>query len=444
MVGNGWWPRIYQENFCAAFEQGVKRADACWHRRAGKDLTALNVTISEAIEKRPGLYYHLFPTGRQGRKVIWEGQDKAGRPYMSYWPEGFILRKREDEMLLEIKNFHGTSKWQVAGTDKESIDRLVGSNPVGIVFSEWSLHEQRAWDLLRPILTENGGWAAFLYTPRGRNHAYRQHLMAKKNKDWYSELLDVDMTSAITQAAIQAERDAGMTEEMIQQEFYCSFNAPQLGAYYGREMMDARKEGRIREFAPDLSLPVHSAWDFGYDDATSIWLFQAIHREVRLIHYFEDSGQAIAYYIRHLQKVQQEQKLIYGKHFAPHDVEHGNIQTGKTLKRTAADLGFKFTTIECTENVLHDIETCRQLIPRCYFREPDTDDGVSHLEGYRKEWDEKREVFREHPRHDQHSHGADSFRTLAMALKLGKLKAEDNSSISDEQIRELDDLYRGM
>ena len=201
-------------------DSGGKRAVAVWHRRAGKDSTALNYTACEAIEK-PGVYWHMLPTQRQARKVVWDGIDRKGRRVANQvFPREIVKKKRADEMQIELIN---GSIWQLCGSD--NYDSLVGANPVGVVFSEWSLCNPAAWDFIRPILSENGGWAIFIYTPRGKNHGYKMAEMARKNPDWFYSRLTVEDTArddgspVITSEAIQAERDAGMYEEMIQQEF---------------------------------------------------------------------------------------------------------------------------------------------------------------------------------------------------------------------------------
>ena len=184
-----WWPRQYQLPLWNAMETGTKRAVAVWHRRGGKDLTALNITIKQALTMRVGLYWHLLPTYEMGRKIVWNGMTGDGTRFLDFWPEEMITRKRDDNMLLEASN---GSIWQVVGSDDP--DRLVGSNPVGVVLSEYSLQNPQAWEYIRPILAENGGWAIFIYTARGRNHGYDVIQHALKSKFWFGQILTVDDT----------------------------------------------------------------------------------------------------------------------------------------------------------------------------------------------------------------------------------------------------------
>jgi phage terminase large subunit len=171
--------------------------------------------------KRVGTYWHLFPEQAQARRAVWNGIDAKGRRIIDQvLPPPLRRRTSSQDMLIEAVN---GSVWQMAGSD--NFDSLVGSNPVGVVFSEWSLANPEAWGYIRPILVENGGWALFIYTPRGRNHAYATYRQVLESDSWYCERLTVGDTGLIRPDQIEAERRAGMSEGKIRQEFGCSFEA---------------------------------------------------------------------------------------------------------------------------------------------------------------------------------------------------------------------------
>ncbi len=404
-----WAPRPYQMNLWNALEGGCKRAVAVWHRRAGKDLCSINWTVTQAFQ-RPGLYWHILPTYRQGRKIVWEGMTGAGRSFVSHWPDELVTRKRDDEMSLWIDTGRGTALWQVIGAD--DVDRLVGTNPVGCVFSEYSLQDPRVWNLIRPILAENGGWALFIYTPRGRNHGFRLAEMARENDTWFYEALSVDDTGVLTDEQIQEERDAGMPEELIQQEFYVSFDAPLVGSYYGDLMSEAAKKDRFTRVPWEPKLPVVTAWDLGIGDYTAIWFCQMLRSEVRLIDYYQASGMGLD----HFSKLVHEKPYTYQEHLAPHDIEVRELGTGKSRKEIARDLGIRFRVVPKLS--LEDgINAARMLLPRCWFDEKACETGIQALREYRKEWSAELEQFRDKPRHDWTSHAADAFRYLAVGLR---------------------------
>lgn len=218
-IPNDWNPREYQRPLWQYLCSGGKRAVAIWHRRAGKDSLSLNWT-AKAMLQRVGVYWHMLPLNNQARKVVWDAIDKQGRRVIDQvFP--VPLRKSVNATEMKIELWNG-SIWQCVGSD--NYDAYVGSNPVGVVFSEYSVGDPAAWDFIRPILAENGGWALFIYTPRGKNHGFELYNNAIA-AGWFIQRLTVEDTGAISLDIVDDERRAGMSEAMIQQEFYCSFEA---------------------------------------------------------------------------------------------------------------------------------------------------------------------------------------------------------------------------
>ncbi len=366
-----------------------------------------------AADQRPANYWHMLPTAKQGRKVVWEGIDRQGRRMIDQaFPEAIRKSKRDDEMLIRLTS---GSTWQVVGSD--NFNALVGANPAGIVFSEYAIANPRAWDYLRPILAENGGWALFIYTPRGRNHGAGLFEMAKANSDWFFERLTVDDTGVIDAATIEEERRSGMPEEMIEQEYYCSFQAALVGAYYGAALTAAEKEGRLTRVAWEPQFPVVTAWDLGIGDATAIWFAQLIGREIRLIDYYENAGVGLEHYA----KVLSEKPYVYDDRqgfILPHDAESLELGTGHTRLKTLSSLGLhRGQRVVPRANLEDGINAVRVILPRCWFDAEKCARGIEALRQYRKEWNEDRRMFNDRPEHDWTSHPADAFRYLAMGLK---------------------------
>jgi hypothetical protein len=188
-------------------------------------------------QQRVGLYAYLFPNYNQGRKVIWEGMDRDGFKFLDHFPEE--LREKTNNTTMSI-TFKNGSKFQIFGTD--DIDTFRGTNPVGCVFSEYSYQAEGAFAAIRPILRENKGWAIFNWTPHGRNHAYRLEVMARQSKKWFFQSLTVNDTKkpdgspVVTEAEIQEERDEGMTESFLQQEYYNSYDAQLETCFFGNTL----------------------------------------------------------------------------------------------------------------------------------------------------------------------------------------------------------------
>jgi hypothetical protein len=398
-------PRDYQMPLWSYLENGGKRAVAIWHRRAGKDLTALNFCVTSMIE-RPGLYWHLLPTYNQGRKIVWDGMDKTGRPFLDAFPKELIKgNPNNTDMKLELLN---GSMYQVVGTDW--VDRLVGANPVGCIFSEYSLQDPRAWDLIRPILLENGGWALFVYTPRGKNHGYKLMQMAKANpKLWFSEMLTINDTGVITQEQISDERQSGMSEELIQQEFYCSFEAGIPGAYFSIQVVAAKNGRRFGRVPIHSDVPVDTYWDLGMDDSMSIWFAQDIGREIHLIDYLEGAGEGLPYYAKELAR----KGYLYGRHVAPHDIKVRELGSGKSRRESARNLGIDFQIAKKVKYKEDAINAARNIFSQCWFDSVRCARGIDALENYKKDYDDKKKVFMATPVHDWAAHGADAFMTMA-------------------------------
>lgn len=407
-----------------ALESGKKRAVSVWHRRAGKDSVAINWAARCAMMK-PGLYWHMAPTLKQVRKIIWNNIDVEGRRVIEQaFPEKIVKKSNDSEMLIKLIN---GSVYQCLGSD--NYDSNVGPNPIGVIFSEYSVSDPRAWDFVRPILKENGGWAIFLYTPRGQNHGKKQYDIALKNDDWFCELLTVDDTKRLTPEDIQEERDSGMSEEMIQQEYYCSFQGVIDGSYYGTLMQEAREEGRITSVPYDSTEPVFTAWDIGMGDATAIWFFQVFGYEFRFIDYFESNGKKLAYYAQQLDK----KGYFYGGHIMPHDAGNMLLATGKSIAMSLQQFGYKNIIVLPREKRIADelgIQEVRNTIPMAVYDERKCARGIDCLENYKRKWDEARKTFMKKPEHDWTSHGADAFRYFAVGRQ--KVLDELNDDYYDE------------
>lgn len=217
-------PRVYQIPFLSKWDEGVKRLILVGHRRLGKDKMVF-ANLPKKMMERVGTYFYFLPTYNQARKVIWNGADAAGFRFLDHFPKEIIKRKNEAEMIVELTN---GSILQLVGAD--NIDRIVGTNPIGVVFSEYSLMKPEVWDLISPILTENGGWAVFVYTPRGQNHAYHLLRMAEKNERWFVEILPVTKTHAVPEVDL-LEQKATMSQALYNQEYLCDFTENASAVY---------------------------------------------------------------------------------------------------------------------------------------------------------------------------------------------------------------------
>lgn len=427
------WPHQMQA-WDAIVVRNVKRNVLVWHRRAGKDQTALNAMVVKAHE-RVGMYWYVFPEYKQGREIFWDGFRDDGRKFRDAIPKELIARTRDDMMLIELKN---GSMIKVIGTD--NADSIVGPNPVGCIFSEFSLQNPSAWNLVRPILNANNGWAIFVYTPRGRNHGFDMYknaveMMKKDDTKWFAQLLTKDDTSKIligddgkpltdpvtgdlvwgpivTDQMIQDDITTGMSEELARQEYYCDFNAALQGAYYSKELTLLDKEERRTKVPYNPNYKVHTAWDLGLDDAMAIWFFQLIHDVPKIIDYKEWTNTSLKDVITEIKTY----PFVYGTHLGPHDITQRELSTKESRYSYAKRMGVRFYPVPKL-GVADGIEAARRVLAMCYFDEDKCAYGLDCLTNYTKKWDDQRKIYLNKPDHNWASHGADAFRYLAVGLE---------------------------
>jgi hypothetical protein len=478
-------PREYQYPVLRYYDEtpNRQRAFLLAHRRTGKDLLAWNILIKET-QKRVGTYWHVLPLLNQARKIIWTGSTKDGIPFLDFIPPPLIASKRDDDMSIRLTN---GSLIQLVGADR--IDSLMGSNPVGVNLSEFALMKPSVWDYLSPILAENEGWANFITTPRGRNHAFdlfKSMVDAANNKGakYFVQVLTVDdtrkplldkeeqpiigengrpiMVPVVSPETIQEQRDLNVPEEIIQQEYYCSFEAGMVGSYYTEAMSKLEKEGRA---VKDLSMfdpkaPVYTAWDIGFSDAMAIWYFQIDKKKIKVIEYNEFVGRSLiecCYIVqgkwdqlreqcgwsddmvsKTMSLYQHHENYEYKTHFGPHDLDQTDISIGVTRRSVAKQHGIKFKLVPRTD-VQSGIDLVRRLLINVHFDLTRTNEGVRALKEYHKEWNETKQMYEEKPCHDWSSHGADGFRYLAQAIVTFIDKGLDRK-VEDTALHEYDPL----
>lgn len=409
-------PRDYQLPVLRAIDQGKKRIVIVWHRRSGKDKSMFNVVVKRMVQN-VGQHFYFFPTYEQGRKALWEAIDKDGFKLLNHIPKEIIKSIDNHSMKIELIN---NSTFRVIGTDK--IDSVVGTNPITCVYSEYSLQDPQAWHLMRPILAENGGVGIFNFTPRGDNHAKRLYESAQKNDDWFVQKLTVDDTKVLSKSVLEREKEDMRREtgddNLFYQEYFCSFESPVQGSYYGALIQDVEKSGRIRPYSVDSRVPVHTVWDLGVGDSTSIGFFQIVGNEYRAVDYYENSGEGVQHYIQTL----QSKGYVYGQHYAPHDIEVREFSTGVSRLETAKSFGIKFEIVPRLS--LDDgIQAVRSILPQMYFEKDKTIRLIDGLKNYHKKYNDKMRVFSNAPEHDWSSNPADMIRYFAIvANKLSGLR----------------------
>jgi hypothetical protein len=368
--------------------------------------------------RRVGVYYYVLPTYTQGRKIIWEGIDGGGLPFMVHFPKSLVKTKSEKSMSLQLVN---GSRFSIIGSD--NIDLIVGTNPVGLVFSEYSIQKPMVWDYIRPILAENGGWSIFIYTPRGQNHAYDLWNMAKKNEDWYTSLLSIKDTGVLTEEDINREREEGMSEELVQQEYYCSFYGAMEGAFFANQMKKVETDNRLLSKLYDPNLLVSTAWDLGMYDSTAIWFFQTVGKEIWLIDYYEADSEPITHYCNVLKKKEKDLGYQYYDHYAPHDIKVKEQGTGKTRYEAALAEGIRFDILKKLP-FQDGISAVRTNFHRLWFDKEKCARGIEALKAYRRKYDPILREYSPQPVKDWSTHASDALRYLIIGVRYSEAPRE--------------------
>jgi hypothetical protein len=318
-------------------------------------------------------------------------------------------------MKINLKN---GSIIQIVGSD--NVDSLVGTNPQGIVFSEYALQDPRAYQFLRPILVANHGFALFISTPRGKNHFYTLYEVARNNPEWYCLKLSINETQHIPLHEIEKERAEGiMSEDLIQQEYYCSFTAGVEGSFYGRYLERMHINHQIGVVPYEVGFRVFTAWDLGINDPTVILFFQKIGHTVRIFDYYENKNMGLEHYT----KIVKDKPYQYATHFGPHDIAVREFGSGMTRWEKAKRLGITFSVVPNHE-IADGIEAVRSSLSKIWIDERHCALFLKAIENYRQEYDHKKDVYHPKPLHNWASHGADALRYLCLSLN----KTEDGTT----------------
>lgn len=380
------------------------------HRRAGKTVACINDLIRRAIVegRQDGRYAYIAPYHQQAKTVAWDYLLRFSDP----------VRKQANASELWVELLTG-ARIRLYGADNP--DALRGIYLDGAILDEVADMRPRVWgEIIRPALADRKGWAVFIGTPKGHDAFYDRHQEALSNPQWFDALLKASETGILDAEELESARK-DMTADQFAQEFECSFEAAIQGAIYARELEQARAESRIGRVAHDASLPVHTVWDLGVGDATAIWFAQQHRNEVRIIDYYEATGEGLPHYAQIL----QAKGYTYGKHYAPHDISVRELGSGLSRMDTAAKLGIRFERIP-QQSLEDGIHAARLIFPRAWIDADKCRPGIEALQHYRWDYNERMGEFRSRPVHDWSSHAADAFRYLATALKEPATKAKTN------------------
>ncbi|HEY2890258.1 MAG TPA: hypothetical protein VGJ31_06500 [Dongiaceae bacterium] len=388
-----------------AFHNRVERfAIGVAHRRAGKTVACINDLIRGALtcKRRNPRFAYIAPLHKQAKAVAWD--------YLKHYALA-VPGTRAHESELRVDFPHG-GQVRLHGADNP--DALRGLYLDGVVLDEYAQMRAQVWpEVIRPALADRLGWAAFIGSPMGRNAFCELYEAAKDDPSWFVFRLKASETGLIPAEELVAAQGA-MSADQYAQEFETSFDAAIVGSYYGSLMQQAEADERIAAVPWESAAEVHTAWDLGIGDSTSIWFFQQIGLEIHVIDYHENSGVGLSHYVGELE-VRRGRGWVFGDHILPHDAKARELSTGKTREQALLSLGIQ-PRILPAEPVEDGINAVRSLLPRCWFDAGRCARGIEALRQYRRDYDDRLKAFKGKALHDWTSHAADAFRYLAMGL----------------------------
>lgn len=389
------------------------------HRRCGKTVACINDLIRRALEedKENGRYAYVAPYYSQAKTIAWD--------YLKQYAEPATVKANQSELWVELVN---GSRIRLFGGDTP--DSLRGLYLDGVVLDEYADMKPSIWGaVIRPLLADRRGWAVFIGTPKGHNSFYDIYNTATKQPNWFVKTLRASQTNLLAEEEL-IDAQASMSPDQYEQEFECSFEAAIMGAFYGKEMRVLTDANRITTVEADPLFPVNTAWDLGYSDDTALWFYQVIYGEIRILDYHSSNGHQVSYYTDLLESKRQENRWKYGKHYLPHDARAKTLASGgkSIIEQIASKIPVESLKIVPSLSLQDGIQATRLALMRSWFDGVKCQDGIECLRQYQREYDEDKKVFRDKPKHDWTSHGADAFRMLAIAWKEeDKVTPKDNS-----------------
>ena len=391
----------------------LHKSDKRWnviiaHRRFGKTVAVINHLIRDALTNENSRYAFIAPLYKQAKSVAWD--------YLKYYSKDIPgIKINESELRID---YPSGGRVTLYGADNP--DSLRGIKLWGVAYDEYSQQPSNIHtEVILPTLADMKGYAIWIGTPQGRNEFVRLYEENIKRKDWNCQLYDIEksfkeepenFSELYDEAQMQKYH---MLEDEWLQEWMCNFDAAVKGAYYSKEISDAREAGRITSVPHDPSLEVHTVWDLGISDYTTIGFFQTYGKEIRMIDYYQNHGEGLDHYVNILEAKRQYK---FGKHYFPHDIKVRELGTGKSRKEVLQGLGVQVNEVK-NLSVEDGINAGRMLFKQLWVDEKKCAQFLDAITQYRQEWDDKKGCFKNNPLHDWTSHAADMYRYFAISYQ---------------------------
>jgi len=324
---------------------------------------------------------------------------------------------------LELEEYFEVQKTQIIGTNgsrflfeglRSNITKIKSMEGLDIVWCEEAESITfSSWETTIPTIRKQGSEIWVSFNPNDEMDDTYQRFVVDPPEDSYVVKVNYNDNPWFP---IELERERVQLKDKNEDLYNHVWEGEVLsnrdGAYYAKFI----DPSQIMSFAVEPGIPVNTYWDLGVSDSTAIWFVQQVGMEVRVVHAYENQGEGLNHYIQYLQDWRTKHQCIMGEHYAPHDIQVRELGTGKSRLETARQLGIRFRVVPRL-TIEDGIHAARAILPKCYFEKTHTKDGLNALRRYRKEFDERKGVYKNNPLHDWSSHFADAFRYFAIAYR---------------------------
>lgn len=317
-----------------------------------------------------------------------------------------IIRNKQTSSEIFFKGLHNNS---------QSIKSIEGIDIVWI--EEAQSVSADSINTLVPTIRKAGSRLIWTFNRLTENDPVWELIVKKADDRTFVQKINSDAIESLLSKEIIEEREKMRLDnpEMFEHVWLGEPMTSKTGSVFGKQLAQARSDGRITKVPYDASTGVYTAWDLGIGDSTVIWFFQTVGNEIHFIDHYEGSNEDLGHYISYI----QNKPYQYTTHFLPHDSKARELQTGMTRVEFFNNHGiYNIEVLRPTNFSLgqDDIDlVARPKFSLCWFDEEKCQRGLECLRAYHYEYDNKNKLLRNKPEHDWSSHSSSAFIYALMA-----------------------------
>jgi phage terminase large subunit len=276
---------------------------------------------------------------------------------------------------------------------------------------------ETAWEKAIPSVREDDSEVWVTWNPERKNSATHKRFRASpptgakivemnwRDNPWFPRVLNDER-----------QEDLEKRPDNYDHVWEGGFKTAYEGAYFSKQLAEARGQGRVGFVPRDGNMEVRTFWDLGRRDHTAIWIAQFIGQKINVIDHIEGNGQPPGFYFDLLRERGYRGCMVN----LPHDGSRVGPEnsTGRSYEDQARDAGFDVQVIrnQGPTAAMLRVDSGRRVFPRIWFDEAKTEAGRDALAAYHEHRDEKRDIGLG-PAHDWSSHSADAFGLMCVAYE---------------------------